>query len=171
VAFFFLATHLRAQIEPAAGNWKTWFITSGKDWRLPQPSAYKQEIAQVLSRQQNLDAAGLQQILYWNAGAPGYRWQEMISKLWMTDTTYNGALSNMLLGVATYDATIAAWDTKYAYKRPRPFAACLRSCIRIFFRQIALISRRKPKMERNPVFRAASIFAPTTKWAWNWATK
>jgi membrane-associated phospholipid phosphatase len=29
----------------------------------------------------------------------------------------------MLLGVATYDATIAAWDTKYAYKRPRPFAA------------------------------------------------
>jgi hypothetical protein len=29
----------------------------------------------------------------------------------------------MLLGVATYDATIAAWDTKYAYKRVRPFAA------------------------------------------------
>jgi membrane-associated phospholipid phosphatase len=29
----------------------------------------------------------------------------------------------MLLGVATYDATIAAWDSKYAYKRPRPFSA------------------------------------------------
>ena len=29
----------------------------------------------------------------------------------------------MLLGTATYDATIAAWDTKYAYKRPRPFVA------------------------------------------------
>jgi membrane-associated phospholipid phosphatase len=29
----------------------------------------------------------------------------------------------MLLGTATYDATIAAWETKYAYKRPRPFVA------------------------------------------------
>ena len=29
----------------------------------------------------------------------------------------------MLLGTAIYDATIAAWDTKYAYKRPRPFIA------------------------------------------------
>jgi hypothetical protein len=28
-----------------------------------------------------------------------------------------------LFGVATYDATIAAWDTKYAYSRPRPFTA------------------------------------------------
>jgi membrane-associated phospholipid phosphatase len=28
-----------------------------------------------------------------------------------------------LLGVATYDGVIAAWDTKYAIKRPRPFQA------------------------------------------------
>jgi hypothetical protein len=27
----------------------------------------------------------------------------------------------MLLGTATYDAMIAAWETKYAYKRPRPY--------------------------------------------------
>jgi hypothetical protein len=47
----------------------------------------------------------------------------MIAKLWIADTTYHGALANMLVGVATYDATIAAWNTKYAYNRPRPFAA------------------------------------------------
>jgi membrane-associated phospholipid phosphatase len=117
------AAQLQAQLEPAAGNWKTWFITSGKAWRLPPPPSYKEEITQVLSRQQDLDSAGRQQIMYWNAGAPGYRWQGFIAALWMNDTTYNGALANMLLGVATYDATIAAWDTKYAYKRPRPFAA------------------------------------------------
>ena len=80
-------------------------------------------MAQVLLAQANLDEAGHQQIRYWNAGAPGYRWQEMIAKLWMQDTTYNGALANMLLGVATYDATIAAWDAKYAYNRPRPYQA------------------------------------------------
>src|SRR6185295_14997697 len=87
------------------------------------PSSYKAEIGQVISRQQQLDSAGRQQIVFWNAGAPGYRWQDMMAKLWMYDTSYNGTLANMLLGVATYDATIAAWDTKYAYKRPRPFAA------------------------------------------------
>lgn len=123
IAIVCMAIQMQAHVEPAAGNWKTWFIPSGKDYRLSPPSSYKEEIAQVLVRQQNLDSAGMQQILYWNAGAPGYRWQDMMSKLWMTDITYNGALANMLLGVATYDATIAAWDTKYAYKRPRPFAA------------------------------------------------
>ncbi|HYV95401.1 MAG TPA: hypothetical protein VE978_26745 [Chitinophagales bacterium] len=114
---------LQAQVEPTAGNWKTWFITSGKDYRLPSPPSYKKEIAEVISRQQQIDSAGWQQILYWNSGAPGYRWQTMIYNLWMTDTSYNGVLANMLLGAAIYDATIAAWDTKYAYKRPRPFAA------------------------------------------------
>jgi membrane-associated phospholipid phosphatase len=123
VATLFMAAHLQAQLEPAAGNWKTWFITSGKAYRLPPPSSYQAEIAQVLSRQQALDSAGRQQILYWNAGAPGYRWYDMVSKLWMTDTSHIGALANMLLNVAIYDATIAAWDTKYTYKRPRPFAA------------------------------------------------
>jgi membrane-associated phospholipid phosphatase len=118
-----MAAHLQAQQEPTAGNWKTWFITSGKAYRLSPPLSYKEEIAQVLSRQQALDSAGWQQIIYWNAGAPGYRWQEMISKLWITDTSYHGALANMLVGVATYDATIAAWNTKYAYNRPRPFTA------------------------------------------------
>jgi hypothetical protein len=64
-----------------------------------------------------------QQIIFWNAGSPGYHWQEMMNKLWAVDTGRYGALANMLLGAATYDATIAAWDTKYAYKRPRPFVA------------------------------------------------
>jgi len=125
VAPLFMAAQLQAQVEPSAGHWKTWFLTSGKDYRLPAPPSYKDEIEQVLSRQQNLDSAGLEQIMYWNAGAPGYRWQDMTTKLYMTDTSYNGTgvMVSMLLGVAIYDATIAAWDTKYAYKRPRPFAA------------------------------------------------
>jgi membrane-associated phospholipid phosphatase len=112
-----------AQTEPGAGNWKTWFISSGKDYRLPAPSLNKDEIAAVLYSQQNLDAASLQQIVYWSAGAPGYRWEDMIGKLWMTDAQNNGILANMLLSVAIYDATIAAWDTKYAYNRLRPFLA------------------------------------------------
>jgi hypothetical protein len=115
--------HLQAQTEPAAGNWKTWFIASGKDYRLPAPASYKDEIAQVISKQENLDSAGWQQIIYWSAGAPGYHWQEMMNKLWMYDTSYDGAWANLILNTAIYDATVAAWNSKYAYKRPRPFAA------------------------------------------------
>lgn len=123
VISLFMTTDLAAQIEPAAGTWKTWFISSGKDYRLPPPSSAKDEIAEVLSKQSKIDDAAMQQIIYWNTGAPGYRWQEMIDKLWMYDTTYSGSLAYMLLGVAIYDATIAAWDTKYVYNRSRPFAA------------------------------------------------
>lgn len=117
------AIQLQAQLEPNAGIWKTWFITSGKDYRLTAPSSYKEEITEVISRQQNLDSAGWQQILYWNAGAPGYHWHEMMNKLWMYDTSYNGVLANLLLGTAIYDATVAAWDTKFVAKRVRPFTA------------------------------------------------
>ncbi len=114
---------LIAQIEPDAGKWKTWFISSGKDFRAAAPGSYKAEIAAVLAAQKNIDSAALQDILYWNAGSPGYRWQSIIVNLWMNDTGYNGSLANMLVNVAIYDATVAAWDLKYSYKRPRPFEA------------------------------------------------
>lgn len=121
LSFILFHSRAQAQIEPDAGTWKTWFIESAEDYRLPGPPSYKDEIAEVLSRQKQLDSAGLQQIIYWNAGAPGYRWHNMMYKLWMSDTSNNGSLAYMLMGTAIYDATIAAWDTKYAYNRPRPF--------------------------------------------------
>lgn len=118
-----LVIQLKAQVEPEAGNWKTWLISSGKDYRLPAPASYKEEVAEVISRQKNPDATTKQQITFWDAGAPGYRWQDMMNKLWTVDTSKYGVLAGMLLNTAIYDATIAAWDTKYAYKRPRPFTA------------------------------------------------
>jgi len=121
VTLLFFSLHSLAQTEPQAGNWKTWFISSGKEYRLPAPSSNKDEIAQVLAIQQKINADIKQKILYWNAGAPGYRWQEMMNKLWTSDTGRYGAYANMILGTATYDAIIAAWNTKYAYNRPRPF--------------------------------------------------
>jgi PAP2 superfamily protein len=122
-AVLLFVCRLPAQTEPSAGSWKTWFIASGKDYRLPAPAPSKEEVAEILSIQKALDAAGLQQIQYWNEGAPGYHWQNMMMKLWTVDTGRYGALANMLLGTAIYDATIAGWDSKYFYNRPRPFAA------------------------------------------------
>jgi membrane-associated phospholipid phosphatase len=123
VVMVLITLHASAQVEPGAGHWKTWFTPAGKTYRLPPPPSYKDEIAQVLLAQRSLDSTGMQRIIHWNAGAPGYRWYNMVFKLWMTDITGNGALANMLIGTAIYDATVAAWDTKYAYNRPRPVAA------------------------------------------------
>jgi membrane-associated phospholipid phosphatase len=111
-----------AQVEPGAGNWKPWF-SEAKAARLQAPPSNKEEIQLVINAQKNLSSDGMQQIAYWNAGAPGYRWYNMVSKLWMSGVSSNGALAQMLTGTAIYDATLAAWDTKYAYNRQRPFAA------------------------------------------------
>jgi hypothetical protein len=123
IAITFIATKSYSQVEPNAGTWKTWFISSGKEYRLPEPTSYKKEIAEILEKQKTMDSATRQQITYWSAGAPGYRWQNLMMSLWPTDTSANGVLAFMLVGVASYDATIAAWNTKYAFNRPRPFAA------------------------------------------------
>lgn len=123
VAFFFIAFYSDAQTEKNAANWKPWFISSVKEYRLPAPASYKTEVAQVLEAQKNLTENMKQDIAYWNAGAPGYRWGDMAFKLWLSDTSYYGILAGMLVNVAIYDATLAAWDSKYAYNRPRPYAA------------------------------------------------
>src|SRR4051794_19990964 len=88
-----VTVYLQAQVEPDAGNWKTWFITSGREYRLSPPPANKEEIAQVLSKQKDLNNTTWHQILYWNTGAPGYRWHEMIHTSLMNDTSYNGVLA------------------------------------------------------------------------------
>ena len=80
-----------AQQDTDAGQWKTWFIASGKEYRLPPPPAYKEEVSQVLSVQKKLDAVGMQKIIYWSAGAPGYRWYNMVFKLWTSGINSNGA--------------------------------------------------------------------------------
>jgi hypothetical protein len=122
-ALFFSNKNLTSQTEPAAGNWKTWFISSGKDYRLTAPASYTSETGEVISKQKQLDETAQKQILFWNAVSPGHRWQQMINEFWTVDTGRYSMLANVLLGTAIYDATIAAWHTKYTYNRPRPFAA------------------------------------------------
>ncbi len=121
VSILVIHLQLTAQTEPDAGKWTTWFIPSGEEYRLSPPASTKDDITKIIDIQKNLDEKGRKEIMYWNAGAPGYRWQHMMANLWMTDISNHGVLANMLLSVATYDATVAAWDTKYSYKSKRPF--------------------------------------------------
>lgn len=116
-----ISVNIFSQTDRSTGTWKTWFISSSKNYRLSAPAPGKNEVAEVIAVQRSLDSTGKEKMLYWNAGAPGYRWQQMVYKLWMSDTTYYGTLAYMLVNVAIYDATVAAWDTKYAYNRKQPF--------------------------------------------------
>lgn len=113
------------QIEPKAGRWKTWILNSGSQFRLPPPPdglSQDVEIKNLLTRANRRDQATLNTISFWDAGPPGYRWNEIAANLLVKNniTGPRSARILALLNVAIYDATIAAWDSKYVYNRPRP---------------------------------------------------
>jgi membrane-associated phospholipid phosphatase len=112
------------EVEAGAGKWQTWVIESGRQLRLPPPPnrfASRDEIEILKGLAAQRDAAALASVHYWNAGAPGYRWNE-IATAHGIDTGILLLAYRMLalMNVAIYDATIAAWDTKYTYHRKRP---------------------------------------------------
>jgi membrane-associated phospholipid phosphatase len=116
-----------APVEPNAGNWKTWAISSGKDFRVPPPpdaAATLVELAKVKELTQQQDPGIDDQVRFWNAGPPSYRWVDVVSsRLLDPAQTPIGAFPNrayLYVGLAIYDATIAAWDSKYAFNRKRP---------------------------------------------------
>ena len=108
-------------VEPAAGAWKTWVLTSGTQIQPPAPKATKEEVAELLSLQARRDKGALEAIRYWDSGSPSYRWNEIAFKV-ATDSSSGVVTERMLalLNVAIYDATVAAWHAKYKYNRRRP---------------------------------------------------
>jgi membrane-associated phospholipid phosphatase len=113
------------QIEPRAGRWKTWVLDSGAQFRLappPRREEQESEIRDLHARARNRNAVLLNAISFWDSGPPGYRWNEMAVTRLVRDniTGPRSARILSLLNVAIYDATIAAWDSKYHYNRPRP---------------------------------------------------
>ncbi len=113
------------QIEPKAGTWKTWVISSGREFQAiapPNDAATASEIDQLksLANKRNVIAKDL--IAYWNVGPPSYRWQEIaLSEVMRNNLPWNYAMRDFaLLHVAIYDAMVAAWNSKYTYNRKRP---------------------------------------------------
>ena len=116
------------QIEPRAGTWKTWAISSGKDYRVPAPpdaAATKGELAWLRDFVAQNNDQFKQDIAYWDAGAPSYRWIDLISTRYLAGDPVTAYPHRVYayVAMAMYDATVAAWDSKYAYNRPRPSQA------------------------------------------------
>ena len=117
--------HATAPIEPTAGEWKTWVISSGKDYRVPpppSPSETQAELRALADLIGHNDQGTAGQIAYWDAGAPAYRWIDLISNRLLagTPTTTYAHRVYTYVAMAMYDATVAAWESKYYYNRPRP---------------------------------------------------
>jgi membrane-associated phospholipid phosphatase len=111
--------------EPEAVRWKTWVISSGPQFRLappPEHAVTEKEFGELTRIAAGRDSATLDRVAYWDTGAPSYRWSEIA----VAEHLKNGigwplASRNLaLMHIAIYDAMIAAWDSKYAYVRPRP---------------------------------------------------
>jgi membrane-associated phospholipid phosphatase len=115
------------RVEPLAGTWKTWVLTSGSQLRPPPPpdrGASEAEIGQLKALAGQRDAAGRDRITFWNAVAPGYRWNEIgrdeLAAHGVVTASATTSRQRALVAIAIYDAIIAAWDAKYVYSRPRP---------------------------------------------------
>jgi membrane-associated phospholipid phosphatase len=99
-------------------------ISSGKDYRVPPPPralATLQELRTLIELIGHNDAATEQQIAFWDAGSPAYRWIDLINS-----RAQAGALPPYphrvyaYVAMAMNDAMIATWESKYHYNRPRP---------------------------------------------------
>src|SRR6266704_543200 len=101
------------QIEPGAGSWKTWVISSGKDFRVPPPpdaAATKAELEWLRGTIAEKDSRIAAQVKFWDAGPPAYRWIELLSNRVIAgaDITPIPPRLYALVASAMYDATIAA---------------------------------------------------------------
>src|SRR5437762_2400877 len=74
---------LMAQVEPGAGSWKTWVISSGNAFRLPPPpdsEVTAVELRWVKDCISQRNQAALASIRFWDAGAPAYRWMQLAAQ-------------------------------------------------------------------------------------------
>ena len=117
------------QIEPGAGDWKTWVISSGSAISVPPPpgeDGTRAELNQLRALAEGRNAAILDAIDFWNAGSPSYRWVDYAVPYIIGPATPlgrrgpDGSRQLALVMAAIYDAIIATWHWKYVYKRLRP---------------------------------------------------
>jgi membrane-associated phospholipid phosphatase len=107
------------------GKWRTWVLSSGSEFRLPPPpdeTASRIELQRLRGMIASRDPALRDRILWWDAVAPAYRWNQ-IAREEAIRAGLNANLASRrlaLLHIALADAVVAAWDSKDAHSRPRP---------------------------------------------------
>ncbi|HYF29479.1 MAG TPA: phosphatase PAP2 family protein [Chitinophagaceae bacterium] len=111
-----------------AHTWKTWVINTDALTvpAAPTQAQMQKELSKVKAMMQERDESIMQQIRYWDAGPPSYRWNEIGYRLVGPElfskkdggVFWYGPMAWM--NMAIYDATIAAWKLKYSYQGQYP---------------------------------------------------
>src|SRR5690349_19587920 len=67
-----------------AASWKTWLLDDPQLATIPSPpgaARSKVELRSLKQAMAKLDKKKLTEITYWNAGAPAYRWNQIVAQL------------------------------------------------------------------------------------------
>jgi membrane-associated phospholipid phosphatase len=109
----------------SAAQWKTWILPSASDHGVPAPpdaAATAAEMDWLKAAMMEQDPRILEQMRYWNAGPPSYRWMDMVTARQSAGMPNGPSMVHAYtyVSLAVYDATVAAWNAKYQYKRARP---------------------------------------------------
>jgi len=122
------AATVLAQETPRAGEWRTWVIASGKAHAVTAPpnvEATRGELDWVRSAAAEQNPQIVEQIRFWDAGPPSYRWMEMIANRQSAGMSVGAHFvrAYAYAAMAIHDATVAAHQAKSEYGRMRPSAA------------------------------------------------
>jgi membrane-associated phospholipid phosphatase len=112
-------------VDRSAGAWRPWVLSSGREMRLPPPpdaATTATELQTLRTFASQRDAAVQERIRYWDFWSPSHRWNDMLVDINSANPIPGGSGQRAfaMLNIALHDAMIAAWDSKYAYNRPRP---------------------------------------------------
>jgi membrane-associated phospholipid phosphatase len=111
---------------PLAGLWKPWALRSGSEFRLPAPPAF--DSAEMKAQIEGVKDFGRttqsnRVALFWQPSFidPWIDWinQAIFERRIDKDPRVAAGIYALAM-VAQHDATIACWDTKYAFLEPRP---------------------------------------------------
>jgi hypothetical protein len=115
-------------LEPLAGTWRTWVLSSGSQLRPSPPPAFdsaqkRAEIDEVKNFQRTF-ASNAKGFYYQSAeGIFRVFYDELSKRILENNLDQNppaAARAYALAGIAHNDGSVACWDAKYAYWAPRP---------------------------------------------------
>lgn len=108
-----------------AATWKTWLIDTGKEPSIPPPppaAGTKLELQELRQTMAGVDAVKRAAIKYWDAGAPAYRWNQILPGFVHQKPDVQLRMPGAWVNLAIYNATVLAWKEKLKYKRQGPAA-------------------------------------------------
>src|SRR5688572_26806286 len=101
-------TMSRPSANYEAANWRTWLLDRPDQITIgppPNASGSKKELQLIKQTMGKLDEKKLTKIKYWDAGAPSYRWNQILPSLAAQKFEVMLRMPSAWMNIAIYDAT------------------------------------------------------------------